>query len=332
MLQSKFASRQQQRLLVVMLSCLVAITLFSILVHSSNRSTVQQPVLKQPTATSTSIPVATRIPIVFPVIILPPAIAAQTAYVTEGVSSPVTLNKNAFTSVAMASTTKIMTAVVAMVYAPSITMPITVHGDVNNLITEASRMGAQPGQVYTLEQLLYGLLLPSGDDAAIAIADGVLGSQDAFVAKMNFMAYWLGLSHTHYVNVHGLDAHGHYTTGADLARLAQFAMSLPLFRAIVATPTYGIAATGTHPALQLTTTNEFIDQSTPVGKTERALHVDGIKTGFTLNAGFCLVSHAVYQGKDVYVVVLGENDPEQRFYDSAALFQWAFKEIDAINR
>ena len=117
-----------------------------------------------------------------------------------------------------------------------------------------------------MKDLLYGLLLPSGDDAAIAIADGVSGSESAFVDRMNQKAHDLFLNNTHFVNPHGLDVDrslhdGNETTALDLIRLTQSAMKLSLFRLIVGTAQYVIPETATHGELVLNTTNEFLSKS-----------------------------------------------------------------------
>lgn len=220
----------------------------------------------------------------------------------------------------MASTTKIMTAVVAILTGDP-DQRITIPPDIGQLAGEDASQMCCPtlhiGQQFTLRELLYGLLLPSGDDAAIAIADGVAGSQITFVARMNQVAVWLGLTQTHYANPHGLDAPGHYTTAHDLARLAAFALELPLFREIVAQSHYLIAATASHPAIDLKNSNQLLTLDASLG-------VDGVKTGFTGNAGYCLVLAARHGGRDLIAVVMGDPTSPARFADGAALLTWGF--------
>jgi len=284
----------------------------------------------EPTATAT----ATSIPTPTPFVPQKPApgITALAATMVDPATGDALYSLHPGDQRAMASTTKIMTAAVALLTATDMNQTIRVGSDVNSLIgTGASEMGVIPGQTYTLQQLLYGLLLPSGDDAAIVIADGVAGSQTAFVARMNAVAAWLGLAHTRYVNPHGLDANGHYTSAADLAKLTEFALEFPLFRQIVATPVYQIPATATHPLLKLESTDQFLNATDSVPGTSfvadgKALGVDGVKTGFTENAGHCLVLDAIQNGHEVIIVLLGEPNDPARFVDGAALLRWIFSQ------
>src|SRR5689334_2194000 len=184
-----------------------------------------------------------------------PKIYASSAYLMDPVTGEVFYSNNALNEVPMASTTKIMTAIVAMTFGKP-GQKITIGQDAieeqngENSIADLTR-----GDVLTLKDLLYALMLPSGDDAAVAIADGVAGSQPSFVRMMNFEAALLGLDHTHYTNVHGLDAPGHYTTVGDLARIARIAIqNFPLFAQIVKTPTY-VVSTPLHGQYTWQTTN-----------------------------------------------------------------------------
>jgi D-alanyl-D-alanine carboxypeptidase (penicillin-binding protein 5/6) len=277
--------------------------------------------LVPPTATPTLVPTAT-----LPAI-APPAIGASAptpanfeGYVFDPLTGRVLLARNSASPVPMASTTKIMTAVVAILFGnPNQT--ITVPHAVLSIESDASRMFIYPGEKYTLHDLLYGLLLPSGDDAAIAIADGLFGSQAACIAKMNAVAQWLQLTHTQYIDVSGLTQvpDYNYTSAADLAHLAQFAMSLPLFRQIVATPVDNIPQTAQHGPHHLVNTNILLQDAPNLG-------IDGVKTGFTGAAGHCLVLDARRNGHEIIAVVLGEGFDNARFIDGAALVAWAFRE------
>lgn len=249
-----------------------------------------------------------------------PKIYASSAYLMDPVTGEVFYSNNALDQVPMASTTKIMTAIVAMTFGKP-DQKITIGQDaIEEQNGENSIADLTPGDVLTLKDLLYALLLPSGDDAAVAIADGVAGSQDKFVRIMNFEAALLGLDHTHYTNVHGLDAPGHYTTVGDLARIARIAIrNFPLFAQIVKTPTY-VVRTALHGQYTWHTTNELL---TPLHEYQGTI---GIKTGHTGNAGYCLVFAATRSGATLIGVLLGEQDQsgEQRFYDATALLNWGF--------
>jgi serine-type D-Ala-D-Ala carboxypeptidase (penicillin-binding protein 5/6) len=217
-----------------------------------------------------------------------------------------------------------MTAVIAMQTA-SLDMLVTVHQDAVNEVNNngGSSANLKVGEQLTLRDLLYGLLLPSGDDAAIAIADALGGSAQNFVHVMNLYAYRLRLFSTHFINPDGLtyyDANnqpipGHYSTAYDLARLAQYAMSLPLFAQIVGTLHYNLPASTTHGAHSWDNTNTLL-------KTYSGL--TGIKTGFTLEAGGCLVFSATRNGHHLLGVVLHSVPEDNRFRDAKLLLDWGF--------
>ena len=179
------------------------------------------------------------------------------------------------------------------------------------------------GDQLTLHDLLYGLMLPSGDDAAITIADAVGGSTANFVNMMNLFAYRLRLFQTHYLNPDGLtyyDANhqplpGHYTTAYDLVRLARYAMSIPLFAQLVRTQHYQLPATLSHHLYAWDNTNTLL--ATYQGMT-------GIKTGFTIEAGACLVFSATRNGHHLIGVVLHSIDENHRFNDARILLDWGF--------
>ncbi|MGH2514588.1 MAG: D-alanyl-D-alanine carboxypeptidase family protein, partial [Ktedonobacterales bacterium] len=260
-----------------------------------------------PTATATTTPPSRPLPPA-------PHLSATAAYLLNADTGQVYLAVNANTKLAMASTTKIMTAVVALTYG-KLDQQITVGADAVALENIGnSQAGVQIGDKISLQNLLYGLLLPSGDDAAVVIADGIAGSQARFVQLMNLEAFLLGLTSTHYTNVHGLDAPGHYTTARDLATLAQFAMRYSAFRQVVGTAVYTLPATATHAAYTWTTTNELLTTMPYPG-------VTGIKTGYTGNAGSCLVFAATRPAGKLIGVVLGERDQAEqaRFTDASAL-------------
>ena len=251
----------------------------------------------------------------------PPAPAPDTSAAAYILMDPATgavyASSNVDAERAMASTTKIMTAMVALSFGTP-DQRITVGTDINALAgTGASLAYLRQGDTLTLRHLLYGLLLPSGDDAAIVIADGVAGSQDNFIRLMNFEAALLGMRHTHYANVHGLDAPNHYTTALDLATLTRFALRNPTFAQIVATAHYELPATGAHGAYSWDNTNLLLSSEYYPG-------VTGVKTGYTGHAGACLVFAAARPYGQLLGVVLGEPDEQARFTDAAALLDWGF--------
>jgi serine-type D-Ala-D-Ala carboxypeptidase (penicillin-binding protein 5/6) len=248
-----------------------------------------------------------------------PAIATARAYLMDPASGEVFYANNALAEVPMASTTKIMTAVVALTFGKP-DQKVTIGKDaVAEQNGENSVANLKQDDVLTLHDLLYALLLPSGDDAAVAVADGVAGSEANFVQLMNLEASLLGLEHTHYTNVHGLDAEGHYTTVGDLARLTRVAMHFPLFAKIVKTAKY-VAPSALEGTYTWHTTNLLLTPNFAYRG------VIGVKTGHTGKAGNCLVFAASRNGQTLIGVLLGEQDVSgnQRFIDAAALLDWGF--------
>ncbi len=235
----------------------------------------------------------------------PPRISAKAAVIMDAGTGQVVFEKNSHQRRAMASTTKIMTALVTLEHA-GLTDLVTAGPDVK---VEPSIIGLDPGDKLTVEQLLYGLLLPSGNDAAIDLADYVGGSVPKFVAMMNAKAAQLGLKDTHYVTPHGLDADGHETSAYDLAVLTRVAMQNPEFEKIVSSKQYQIDG----PVRWV-----FKSLNQLLGTYPGA---DGVKTGYTDNAGRCLVFSATRDGHRAIAVVL---DSADIFGEAAALLNYFF--------
>ncbi|HLH62492.1 MAG TPA: serine hydrolase [Ktedonobacteraceae bacterium] len=254
----------------------------------------------------------------------PPTITATEAILMDADTGHILDDVNAERPVPMASTTKIMTALVAL-RAGNLNELVTIHQDAINevILNDGSNAQLRVGDQISLKDLLYALLLPSGDDAAIAIADAVGGTTSNFVNLMNLFAYRLHLYQTHYINPDGLTYYdasghplpGHYTTAYDLVRLADYAMSIPLFAQIVATKHYTLPASSIHHAYNWTNTNLLL--STYTGAT-------GIKTGYTLEAGECLVFSATRSTHHLIGVVLHSSDAVSRFNDAKLLLNWGF--------
>ncbi|GAC1656919.1 MAG: hypothetical protein NVS4B7_01530 [Ktedonobacteraceae bacterium] len=233
----------------------------------------------------------------------------------------------------MASTTKIMTAVIA-IETGNLDQIITVKQDAINEVANNGGSAAylKVGDKLMLKDLLYGLMLPSGDDAAITIADGISGSQDNFVHAMNIFAYRLHLFQTSYINADGLTYYsapnvpvpGHYTTAYDLVRLAQYAMKIPLFAQIVSTGKYVLPPTGFHHGYTWINTNDLL--GTHPEEFPAYAGTTGIKTGFTFEAGYCLVFSATRNNQQLIGVVLFDTatDAAQRFRDAKKLLDWGF--------
>lgn len=224
-------------------------------------------------------------------------------------------SKNAYERLYPASTTKVITAIIA-IEEGNLSDTVTVTEDA--VITEAgaSLCGIKPGDTLTMEQLLYGLMMPSGNDAANAIAVHMSGSLEAFVEKMNAKARELGATQTHFMNPSGLSDENHYTTAYDLYLIFNEALKLPLFREVIATPSYTADyknASGEPVSKTWTVGNWYQkgDREAPSGLT-----VLGGKTGTTQAAGYCLIMASDdSQGKE-YISVVLNSDSRSSLYDN----------------
>lgn len=219
-----------------------------------------------------------------------PSCSAQCAILMDGISGRVLWERGADQKRLIASTTKIMTCLLIVEQCDPqavVTVPPQAVG------VEGSSMYLREGERLTVEQLLYGMMLRSGNDAAAALAIYHSGSIDAFADAMNRKADSLGLLNTHFTNPHGLDHEDHYSTARDLALLTQYAMEQPLFYQIVSTDTYDIGERS------LTNHNKLLWQY------EGAV---GVKTGYTKAAGRILVSCAERNGRRLIAVTIDDRD------------------------
>jgi D-alanyl-D-alanine carboxypeptidase len=190
-----------------------------------------------------------------------PPVYATSAYLLDADTGATLYASNPFMHLPMLSTTKLMTALLAAETGnPDQQIKITdpIARDINSLSADSSLMGIKKGETYTLRELLYGLMLVSGNDAAITIADGLDGNLPAFVAKMNQRAQQLGLDDTHYMNPHGLLMQGHYSSAHDLAFLGKYSLSNPLIRQISSTREFRLPKSAAHPEHILVNGNQFL--------------------------------------------------------------------------
>ena len=218
------------------------------------------------------------------------AISARRAYVLDAVSERVLFERNADEQSLIASTTKIMTALIVCEQCnvlDRMRIPKEAVG------IEGSSMYLQEGEILTLQELLYGLMLSSGNDAAVALAIYCGGTVEGFVELMNDKARLLGLRGTHFENPNGLDAPGHYSTARDLAVLAAYAMENPIFAKTVSSKNLKIGER------YLTNHNKLL---------WRVEGADGVKTGYTQAAGRVLVSSAIRQGRRLVAVTIDAPD------------------------
>lgn len=238
----------------------------------------------------------------------PPALTARAIVVQDSTSKVVLYAKNPTTLLLPASTTKIMTALVALdSYALGDT--VTVAREDHAL---GSTMELVSGEQITVENLLYGLLVASGNDAAVTLADNYHGGYAGFVSAMNAYAHKLHLDQTVYKNPSGIDSPGHVTSARDLAILASVALQNPSLAKFVATKEITVTDTSGVISHQLTSTNELL------GEVEG---VAGIKTGWTESAGECLVTYVTRGDHALVIVVLNSAD---RFGETRALIDWAY--------
>jgi D-alanyl-D-alanine carboxypeptidase (penicillin-binding protein 5/6) len=236
-----------------------------------------------------------------------PWVDATAAIVIDEASAAVLYDKEAHSGRAPASLTKIATLILALEHG---NLDEMVEIDVNSSTMRGSTvMGLMPGDRFSLRDLLYGLMLPSGNDAALAIGRHIAFSDQAFVAQMNLLLQRLGLNESHFANPHGLGNNNHYVSPYDLAMLARYGMTLPEFHQIVNAPSWVARGNRT---LAFGNINTFLYSFRGA---------DGVKTGYTRSAGPTLVASAYRNGHRLYAVVL--NSPS-RDYDATVLLNWAF--------
>lgn len=248
----------------------------------------------------------------------------------------VIFDKNADKVTAPASLTKITTAILTIENCADLDEVITVKQSSINAIsgTNSSTAGLKVGEEISIRNLLYCMMVKSANEAAVILADYIGGgSVSNFVQMMNDFVMDMGCQNTHFVNPHGLDAEGQYTTANDLAMITKHALTLPLFEEIVNTVNYKLPATNKSGERNLLSTNWMIN---PNFKTYYLKYAQGIKTGTTANAGRCVISKASKDGYNYLAVVMGapyedvtgDGNPDNcAFLECKKVFQWAFENI-----
>ena len=235
----------------------------------------------------------------------PGSLSASAAVLMDGESGRVLYAHNAHERRPIASITKLMTALAAVELCPDLSRQVTVRREWTGI--EGSSMYLKPGERLTVEELLYGLLLSSGNDAAAAVAGACCGSQEAFVAKMNETAAALGMADTHFANPSGLDEEGHYSTAYDMALLARAVLEREELAAIASTRTATVADR------YLANHNKLL---------WRYEGCTGLKTGYTERSGRTLVSSAQREGQTLIAVTL--NAPND-WTDHTRLLDYGFE-------
>lgn len=241
----------------------------------------------------------------------PPNISAESAALIDVASGRILYSKNGDKKMRIASLTKTMTAIVAIEMGQlkdEVTVPPEAVG------VEGSSIYLKKNEKLTLEELLYGLMLRSGNDAAVTVATHVGGSIPGFVYLMNEKAALIGMTHTNFTNPHGLDdSNMHYSTAEDMALLSAYALRNPVFRQIVSTKVKDISWEGEEYNRRLLNKNKLLHLYNGA---------DGVKTGYTKLAKRCLASSATRDGRQLAAITL--NAPDD-WNDSAEMLDWGFR-------
>lgn len=228
-----------------------------------------------------------------------------------------------------ASTTKILTALIALEFIESagfsLDEKITISETARNIPGDASSVPFSQGEEVSLRDLLYGMLLKSGNEAANALAEFVAGDIDSFVGMMNDTLSMLGCTHTNFTNPHGYHDLMHQTTAMDLTRIMDAALQNETFREIIATPTYSLSPTNVNPARQITNINLHI-----LPDNERYYQYSiGGKTGYHSDSGYVLVEAAEKDGIELIAVAMYSGE-YSRWPDISRLFQFGFSEYHSV--
>lgn len=265
-----------------------------------NSQSVVPPVPKTAAVTfDTPVPLTSSLPL--------PRLTAKAFLVKDINTHQILAEHHAYLTLAPASTTKLMTALVSLdAYPPHQMVQLA------SMSAEGSKVGFQPRERVTIEQLLYGLLLPSGNDAAIALANAYPGGPAEFIRQMNYHASRLHLNNTYYQNPSGLDDPGQLSSAADLAILGEQALRHPLLSHIVSTKEYEIVPQDASPSATYKVKNLNKLLFSEPG-------VTGVKTGYTQEAGEVLVTGFQQESYYIVIVVMGSQD---RFGETKQLIDW----------
>ncbi|MGI6201315.1 MAG: D-alanyl-D-alanine carboxypeptidase family protein [Christensenellales bacterium] len=261
-------------------------------------------------------------------------LCSATAYLMDADSTQTLVDKDAENRMYPASTTKVMTCLLAMerLSAGDVALEdvVTITKDVNNLGEGAMHIGLQPDEEIKFEDLLFALMLPSANDSAIAIAVHLAGSEAAFVEQMNAKAQELGCTGTHFVNPHGMFEEDHYTTAKDLATIFHAALAYPKFRELISTPTHTIEPTNKMDETRyLATTNKMISTS-PENKKYNYEYCVGGKTGYTTPSRHTVVTLAEKDGQSLIGVVM-KCEADERWTDLVTMFEYGFANYNTVS-
>lgn len=246
-----------------------------------------------------------------------PTINSRSAIIYDRTSGSILFGKNENEQRKMASTTKIMTAIIVLENA-NLNDIVTISSKAAG--TGGSRLGLRTNDKISVLNLLYGLMLCSGNDAAVALAEHVGSDLPGFANLMNAKCQSLGLTSTHFVTPHGLDNDEHFTTAYELAIITNYALQNETFRTLVGTKNYTVSINGNFK--NLSNTNELLGNLSGVY---------GVKTGFTNCANRCLVTSIKRDNMDLICIVLGADTKKDRTKDSVSLIEYAFKNFEMVN-
>lgn len=264
-------------------------------------------------------------------------LSATAAILIEADSGEVIFEKKADEPLYPASTTKILTVWLALTLAeqlPGDTLydklqtKLTVSENAVNLAPDESSAKLAAGEQVALIDLCYAAILPSGNDAATAIAEGLAGSEETYVQLMNQAAYSLGCTNTHFVNANGLHDENHFTTARDLAILTRVAMQNETFRQIVLAKEHIMPRDNIYRNRTIVNRNNFVNKPEEESKAGRYYeYATGVKTGTTSAAGNCLVASASKDGVSLIGVVLGSTSDASRYTDARRLMDYGFSQF-----
>lgn len=252
-----------------------------------------------------------------------PKVVAETAILMDVNSGEILYAKGIDEKRAPASTTKIMTAMLALEKVPFETQ-ITFTNEVNNIEPGSSHIGIKPGETLTMKDCAYAILLASANEVSSGVAEYIGGTVPKFVEEMNQRAKDLGCKNTHFVNANGLYSEDHYTTARDLALIAQAAFQSETFREIIKTPYYIV------PKTNITNEERWLNNHHKM-VLDGSEHYDGClggKTGYTEKAGNTLVTYAERNGTTLVCVVLADN--VSHYADTRALLDYGFQNFQKL--
>lgn len=219
--------------------------------------------------------------------------------------------------VPMASTTKIMTAILLLEYG---NLEEYAVASKKAQATTGQQLNLKEGDKISLNDLLYAIMLYSANDGAVVIAEHIGGSVEGFCQIMNEKAKSIGCVNTNFTSPHGLDNQNHYSTPYDLALITDYALKIPEFKKITSTKNYTIQINGNNRDIR--NTNRLVHENT---------NITGTKTGYTNNALYCLVANKTEGDKDIIVVVLGSNTSNQRFDETRNILEYSLNEYEIVN-